>query len=200
MRIASSLTLLFVLIGIVASLLLKQFMIPLALSGPDLVSAYIQVWACVAVLISAAFVVTSYIQTNKAFQLGQKPQLLVQVVNEQNNAVPGIQNHVTKIHYENRSPNQFEDLSFEVTLHTSNIKLNLSDLFTERMYMAGFDSRDRRFLTEAELQKRGFSLSSFNPNTGKAFLDISYRFTYTGKKQRVDVQQYYWGSNGWTIC
>ena len=52
----------------------------LQLNHAELINSLIAIFACMGGLISATFIVYSYIQTNKTFIHSQKPFLLIQVV------------------------------------------------------------------------------------------------------------------------
>jgi hypothetical protein len=164
----------------------------------DIISDAIQIWICVGAFISVAYVIPSYLQTNWAFILSQKPALLLQAIDNLSTS-----EHFTRIHYENCSNNPFYDLSIFVKVTTSHTKVDLSDLFTKNMYMAPHDSRDRMFSTVNELKKRGFDLISSAQQNQEIILSIAYEFTYNRKTEVINVQEYFWDTSNqkpsWTI-
>lgn len=163
----------------------------------SIVSNIIQIWICVSVLISVIFVIYSYIQTNRAFVLSQKPHLLLMVLDRTNNATPPA--HRTQIHYENKSNNPFYDLNISVKLSTQNTTVDLSDLFSPNMYMAVGDTRDWTFDTKKQLLQRGFDLDAAVRANKIIILLLEYSFSFNNKKEIIKVQEYIWKNNGWQI-
>lgn len=159
-----------------------------------LIDNIIQVWICVGAFISVVFVLSSYIQTNRAFVISNKPFLLLFVNNEymEENCKS---THNTVIHYNNNSSNPFYDLSISVVLVSNGISIDLSELFTEEMYMSPGDCRFRRFKTLEELNKRGFDLASESKAKKPIILSLSYRHTYCNKTEIIKVQDYIWDIN-----
>ena len=68
--------------------------------------------------------------------------------------------HVTQIAYQNITSNSFYDLTIGLSVTIANRTIDLSDLFTARMYMAGRDQRLRNFVTMDELGPRGLDLNA----------------------------------------
>ena len=120
MKAAVIISAILTILGLAASVFLGLNSGRIGLTSSDLIAHLVQIWLSVAAFISAAFVVTSYIHTNRAFQLSQKPQLLIQVLNEvhapEEGSEKGQRFHGTNIYYRNVSLNQFEDLGMRVRL------------------------------------------------------------------------------------
>ena len=163
----------------------------------NIVSNIIQIWTCVAVLISVIFVIYSYIQTNRAFVLSQKPHLLLIVFDRTNKDTPPV--HRTQIHYENKSNNPFYDLNISVEVSTQNTTVDLSDLFSPNMYMAVGDKRDWTFGTKKQLLQRGFDLDAAVKANKTIILLLEYSFSFNNKKEIIKVQEYIWKNNAWSI-
>lgn len=147
--------------------------------------------------ISAIYVVYSYVQTNSAFILSQRPSLLVQVEslhiqnpNNSNSSLPR-----TRIHYKNTTNNSFDDLSFNITVYTSSRTVDISDLFRREMKMPGFDTRQRTFDPIYELNSRGFNIIQEASQGNEVKLKISYTFTFLNKKEKIEAQEYKWNNN-----
>ena len=162
-----------------------------------IVSNIIQIWICVAALISAIFIIYSYIQTNLAFVLSQKPHLLLIVLERTNKGTPPA--HLTQIHYENKSNNPFYDLNISVKISTQNTTVDLSDIFSPNMYMAVGDKRDWTFDTKKQLLQRGFDIDATVRANKTIILLLEYSFSFNNKKEIIKVQEYIWKKNGWSI-
>ena len=164
------------------------------LSDTDIISNLILIFASLGAFISATFVIWSYIHTNAAFILSQKPALLLFVNNlnvKRSEDNPELV-HMTQITYKNTTNNTFYDLTVKVILNIANRTLDLSDLFTENMYMAGFDQRKRQFVTVDVLGERGVNLFELTGNGHEALLTLSYQFTFNGSLEKFEVQKYRW--------
>lgn len=184
----------FILLAGIASALYILHSPSLRLSAYELVSSLIQLSIAIAAAISALFVIHSYVLTNKAFILSQKPHLYLicrgaHVDKNINGSM--VKTHVTQIHYENRSIKPFEDLTIKVSIMTEGLELKLDDLFSNKMYMASGDARDRNFETIMELKGRGFDISSLKPKQ-KVFLKLAYSFSFLNKTETINVQEYIW--------
>ncbi|MEW6672623.1 MAG: hypothetical protein AB1427_13030 [Thermodesulfobacteriota bacterium] len=164
------------------------------LNDNQLVSSLIAVFACLGVLISATFIVYSYIQTNQIFLLGQKPSLLIQVESQHLQPNPQTQSVVpfTIIHYTNTSQNEFTDLTLIVKLRISNRDIDLSDLFKPKMFMASRDQRNKRFETLAFLSKRGVDINNETAYGNQVLLIISYTFTFNKELEERNGPEYKW--------
>jgi len=165
----------------------------------DISANIIQIWICVAVLISAIFVIYSYIQTNSAFVSSQKPHLLLQVrgfIKQNSQGLPD--EHMTQIHYENKSNNPFYDLNILVRVSTQNTTVNLDNLFSPNMYMAVHDQRDRTFSTKKEIDS-GFDLDAAVRTNQPITLSLEYTFSFNRRKEFIKVQEYVWKNNNWSI-
>ena len=204
-RIPFVITILLVVLGLASTVFLLHRRIGLGLSMADIVSNIIQIWICVGAFVSVAYVISSYIYTNAAFILSQKPHLLlfvgereVQRSQENKELV-----HVTVINYKNNSDNPFYDLSLSIKISTPNTTVDLSDLFTRNMYMTAGDSRERNFVTIDELRKRGFDLNSAAEQNQLIILSLAYEFTFNKEVEKVKVQEYFWDKSKdkshWTI-
>lgn len=190
-------TILLVVIGVVSTVFLFQRGVVWGLSKADIVSNVIQIWICVGAFVSAAYVISSYMHTNRAFILSQKPHLLLFVSQKE---LPRSQDdnemvHMTFINYVNNSDNPFYDLSLSVKVSTPNTTVNLDDLFTQNMYMAARDSRERNFATVDELKKRGFDLNSAAEQNQEIVLSLAYKFTFNKKVEEIKVQEYIWDTS-----
>jgi hypothetical protein len=167
------------------------------------ISNHIALWAGVAAFISAAYVIASYLQTNYAFILSQRPHLRIRVENvmarisEQDHTLV----HMTRILYENLTINPFEDLTIKVKVHNSKTVADISDLFSPKMFMAGHDARQRNFCTRTEILARGFEIESQFVASDPPKLSISYEFTFSQEVQQINIQQYAWDvtRKEWTI-
>ena len=190
------------LVGVAASYVIATWdvgSLPVAAKASTLVS----LWACVAAFISAAFVIRSYLHTNRAFVLSQKPHLRIWVQNmtaktsEQDPTLV----HMTAIHYENMTLNPFLDLTIGVMIRNSKVAVDLGDLFKPRMFMSGRDQRQRTFQTKKELLNRGFELSSQSATQDPPLLCISYNFTFDKRAESIEIQKYSWDAsrNQWTL-
>lgn len=205
MKEAFLISVILILVGGVATLLVTGNATSLKLDSAELVDTLIQIWLAVAAFVSAAFVVTSYIQTNRAFQLSQKPQLLIQVHNQVQEPAEGPEKgerfHVTALSYRNLSPNQFEDLTIGLEVTAGDVHIGLEELFTPEMFMAAGDSRTRRFRTFEELDQRGFDMRAAVESGDEVLLRTGYQFEFMGKPQRVEVQDYRWDvvRNEWQL-
>jgi len=104
------------------------------LSDADIISNLILISTSLGAFISATFVIWSYIHTNEAFILSQKPALLLYVnnlkVKRSDNNLESL--HMTQIAYKNTTNNTFYDLTIKVILNIASRTLDLSDLFTEQ--------------------------------------------------------------------
>ena len=187
-------TVLIVAAGAVCTYLLKS---PhLTLSDAQLVSSLITLFACLGALISATFVVYSYLQTNRMFLLGQKPSLLIQVKSEHLKPTPQSESLVpfTFIHYTNTSSNEFADLTVLVKLKLPSREVDLSDLFKQKMFMAGHDQRHRRFETLDFLSSRGVDINKETASGNQVMLSPSYTFTFNKKLEERKGPEYKWNS------
>jgi len=204
-RIPFFLTIFLVVLGLASTIFLLHKGIGLGLGIADIISNIIQIWICVGAFISVAYVISSYIQTNRAFILSQKPYLLLYVAerevqrSEKNKEIV----HVTGINYKNNSANPFYDLSLSIKISTPNTTVDLSDLFTRNMYMTAGDSRERSFITVDELKKRGFDLNAAIEQNQIIILSLAYEFTFNKRLETVNVQEYFLdtskGKVHWTI-
>lgn len=184
---------------IIAAVVISSYLLKspqLALNDAQLVSSLITLFACLGALISATFVVYSYLQTNSIFLLGQRPSLLVQIVSEHLQASPQAQSPVpfTFIHYTNTTLNEFNDLTISLKLKLSNREVDLSDLFKPRMFMAGHDKRHRRFETLAFLSSRGIDINEETASGNQVTLFPSYTFTFNNKLEERKGPEYKWNS------
>lgn len=145
-------------------------------------------------IIATTFVLYSYIQTNSAFVDSQRPSLLVQVDSPHmtDPARPAFLRPFTRIHYKNVTGNTFADLSFNIRVFTNDKSVDISDLFRPTMNMPAYDTRQRNFDTIDELQKKGINILEEARPDNKIKLEISYSYTYMGKKEKILAQIYEW--------
>ena len=163
------------------------------LTPSERVTATISIAACLGALVSATFVVYSYLQTNAAYVESKRPQLLVQVLNF-HEQLEGKIIDVTIIRYKNITNNRFKDLNINVSVTGQNREFDLSSLFTPRMVMVGQDQRDRTFMPQAELQSRGLNIDAVASQGNQVLLKILYEYTYQGITDVVNVQDYAWNA------
>ena len=174
-----------------------------ALSHSEVIQAQIGVFATYGALVSATFVVYSYLQTNFAFVESQRPQLFLWVESmkgkEDTNSTTEFP--VTRIHYKNVTANQFSDLTIGVRVDAANNSFNLDDLFQENMTMIGHDQRQRWFNTINELKNKGCDLNATTAAGTEVFLKLSYSFSFAGERRVVPCQRYKWDvlTNQWLI-
>jgi hypothetical protein len=184
---------------IVAAAVISAYLLKspcLVLNDAQLVSSLITLFACLGALISATFVVYSYLQTNNIFVLGQRPSLLIQITSEHCQPNPQAKNKVpfTFIDYTNTTVNEFTDLTITMNLRLSNREIDLSDLFKPKMFMAGHDKRHRRFETIAFLSSRGIDLNKEIATGNQVILSPSYTFTFNKKLEERMGPEYKWNS------
>ena len=166
----------------------------LGLTNAELVENLILLATAAGAFVSTTFVVWSYVQTHSAFVLSQKPALLLFVNNlkvQRSPANPEIV-HMTQVAYRNTTLNSFYDLTLKLSVTVSNRTIDLSDLFTPRMYMAGRDERQRQFVTVDELSSRGLDLNAVAERGNEAILSLRYEFTFLGHVEVITVQYYKW--------
>ena len=204
-RIPFIITILLTVVGLASTIFLCQQGANLGMGMADIVSNSIQIWICVGAFVSVAYVISSYLHTNTAFILSQKPHLLFFVSQQENQRSEDNAEmvHKTVINYQNKSGNPFYDLSLLIKLSTPNTIVDLGDLFTKNMYMAGHDCRERWFITVDELRKRGFDLNSAVEQNQQIILSLTYIFKFNKKTEKVTVQEYFWDTSDikprWTI-
>lgn len=187
MYIPISITVALIFIGLVVSGYISSLS---DLSLHNRIGTIIQTWACVAASISASFVIHSYVLTNRSFIDSRRPALLLQVVG----GFP-----TTQVHYENRSVNPFRDLTIKMKLNANGTIIDLSDLFSSKMYVAPWDARDRRFDTKQEFFKHGINIDAATIANERIILSLEYEYMFNGRIEIVKVQSYALGNNGWSI-
>ena len=171
----------------------------LGLRPNEVVSSLIAVIASLGALVSATFVVASYLQTNKAYVESQRPHLLILVESLKNNESG---EPLSRIHYHNITNNRFNDLTISVRVESDNKTYDLSHLFRKRMAMIGQDRRQRSFKPVKELSKAGLDLQETSTSGKEVKLMIGYEYTFNGIVDIVNAQQYRWDAGGqrWEIC
>jgi len=174
-----------IIVGLLSTWFLCKQGYGLGLKIQDIVTNVIQIWICVASFVSVTFIIASYIHTNNAFLISQKPYLLLQVINGNMN-----NNHVTIIRYHNPSSNPFYDLSLFVKVYTSDQTIDLGYLFLSKMYMASYDERTRNFFTFETLTKHDFDIDHVISQKQEIILSLSYGFTFNNEKITIHVQEY----------
>lgn len=150
--------------------------------------------------ISAIFVVFSYIQTNSAFVLSQKPLLLIQIENyhiDKNDK----KEPMTIINYQNITNNSFEDLTFEILVKTDNRVADISELFREEMHMPGYDKRQRTFDPVKVIKNKGIDIIQTSFQGTSIILEIYYSYTFLDTKEEILAQKYKWNNlrKEWSI-
>lgn len=159
----------------------------------ELVSSLIAIFACMGGLISATFVVYSYVQTNKAFIDSKKPSLLIQVKSEHQS--PGPQQPpipFTFIHYKNTSPNEFTDLTIRLKVEVGSRTIDISDLFSPKMFMAAHDPRNRRFETVTFFAIRGIDINAEAQSGNPVILSTGYQFSFNKRLEEREGPNYKW--------
>lgn len=166
----------------------------IGLKPSDIISAEIALLGTLGALISAAFVVYSYLQTNMAYRESQRPQLLVQIESqnlpashEDPNIVP-----LSLVHYRNVTNNQFKDLNINLFVHASSRIVDISDLFKRNMVMIGHDSRIRSFRPDETILKRGLDIQGVSSAGNEVVLKIEYEYKFFNKTEKVECQEYKW--------
>lgn len=176
----------------------------LTLTDAQLVSSLITLFASLGALVSATFVVYSYLQTNRIFLLGQRPSLLIQVTSENLKPTPQSESLVpfTFIRYTNTTSNEFVDLTVLVKLKLPSQEVDLSDLFKPKMFMAGHDQRHRRFETLDCLSSRGVDINKETTSGNQVILSPSYTFTFNRKLEERKGPEYKWnyGTQHWELA
>lgn len=152
------------------------------------ITQIIQTLTVAGALISAIFVISSYLITNQAFILSQKPFLLLGV------DLDG------RIFYQNHSNNPFYNLKINVIAKIGNSKFKVGKkLFKKTMYMSAFDKRYTPPIQYMLKEHYNIDFNSLIENT-EAKIFLSYSFTFLNKVEKIDVQSYVWKrENGWNI-
>lgn len=171
----------------------------LSLTDSDRISFVIAMVTSSGGLVSVAFVVFSYWQTNEAHIDAQRPQLLVQMNNsfQQNTNLP-----VSVISYKNVTRNKFDDLTISVTLSADGKECSLNHLFRKKMTMIGLDERHRNFQPYHEVSKLGVDMQKLVAAGKEVRLRIGYHYTFYGSNSVVnEAQRYVWNakSKTWDI-
>lgn len=161
----------------------------------DRVTSSIAIFACLCGGISATFVVCSYIHTNFAFVLSLKPSLLIQVTSVNKNSKPPSNIPITIIHYQNKTANEFTDLTLNITIRVANREMDISNLFRPKMFMAAHDSRNRRFETLSLLSQRGIDVDSETSAGNPVELKTGYSYTFNKKFEKRNGPEYKWNSD-----
>lgn len=171
----------------------------LELRPNEVVSSLIAVIASLGALVSATFVVASYLQTNKAYVESQRPHLWIWVESIKNNESS---EPISRINYHNITNNRFNDLTISVRVESDNRTYDLSHLFRKRMVMIGQDRRQRSFKPVEELSKVGLDLQETSSSGKEVKLTVGYEYTFNGVVDIVNAQQYRWDAGGqrWEIC
>lgn len=171
----------------------------LRLKPNEIVSALIAVIASLGALVSATFVVASYLQTNKAYIESQRPHLLIFIENLMHND----RSHpVSRINYKNITNNRFNDLTITISVDAENRTYDLSYLFRSKMTMIGQDQRQRSFNPIEELERQGLNLQQTAYSGKEVKLRVGYRYTFNDVEDVVNAQEYRWGAGDqqWHIC
>ncbi|EGR0775402.1 hypothetical protein RDG66_16720 [Vibrio cholerae] len=168
------------------------------LKDSEVVTALIALFGTLGALISATFVVASYMQTNKTYIESQRPHLLILAESLTEN---GTGKPVSRIHYHNITNSRFTDLTITVVLEAENRKINLGYLFRENMTMIGRDQRQRSFKVLDEAAKLGLDIQSTAMSGREVKLLLGYEYTFNDVKDHVGAQEYVWDANSreWRI-
>ena len=161
----------------------------------DRVTSSIAIFACLGGGISATFVICSYIHTNFAFVLSQKPSLLIQVTSVHKESQPPSIIPITIIHYENTTANEFTDLTLNITIRVANREVDISELFRPKMFMAAHDRRDRRFETLSLLSQRGIDVNSETRAGNPVELTTGYSYTFNKIIEKRNGPEYKWNAD-----
>ena len=164
----------------------------LQIKDSDLISLYISIAACLGALVSATFVVFSYLQTNNAYIEAQRPHRLAMM---ESLVREGTGEPVSRVHYQNITNNRFTDLTLDIKVTAGNREYSLSELFRKKMTMIGRDQRQRSFHPLKELQALGLDLQSTAESGNEVTLDVSYEYTFNKKKDVVNAQMYRWNAS-----
>ena len=170
----------------------------LELNDSQLVNSYITITASLGALVSATFVVFSYLQTNNAYIEAQRPHLLIQI---ESLKLEGLMTPVSIVHYQNITNNRFNDLTVHLKVSACNREYSLSELFRQNMTMIGQDHRQRTFDPVEELNKLGLDLQSTAEAGSEVSLSVNYEYTFNKKLDQVNAQKYQWNaiSKEWAI-
>ncbi len=136
----------------------------------DKVFAYVGVITCLGALISAAFVVFSYIHTNGSFIESQRPHLLIFMQNSFSQAGASM----STLQYHNITTNRFKDLTIHLRVKASNREYSLSELFRSKMTMIGLDQRQRTFDPLLELNNLGLNVENTVQQGNEVTLSVAY--------------------------
>ncbi len=175
----------------------------LSLKGASLVNAEIAIIASLGGLISATFVISSFLHTNESFIESQRPQLLIQV-NYNNNFVEPYPNNpnqnvrVATIFYRNVTRNIFHDLTINITVSAQNKVISLNHLFTPKMTMVGTDERYRKLNTFQELKVYSLNIHDIALQGNAVLLSVGYSYTFNGHLDEIDVNTYRWDTESMT--
>jgi hypothetical protein len=166
----------------------------------DKISNIIFLITCLGSLLAATFFIMNYVIVKDTFIKSLEPILLVQVVSE-----VGPDGHATGvaiIHYINPTNNPFIDLRISCQICFWTPCIDYSFIFSKNMYMGPHDSRNRRFNFIDDLKKKGYNIEEILSLGKEMRLQLSYTYTFYGKKKRIDIQQYKWNSriNQWEIA
>ena len=178
LRIPIIITVILVLITVAAFCILLTSK-SLRLTNAEMVNSLIAIFACLGALISATFVIYSYLMTNYAFIQSQKPYLLIQVVKgrdviEGNRTVP-----TTVIHYTNITDNY---VTMDLRVSVLYKEIDISDLFTPNIYMAARDKRNRTFKPiELLLNKCGININAKAQADNPVILKVGYKYSFNKK-------------------
>lgn len=176
------------------AIIASSIIFSLGLTNSEIIDALIAVVTSLGALISATFVIFSYLQTNKAFIEAQRPHLLIQIVKDP-------KSEVVFILYRNITNNRFSDLTISLIATALNREIDLSYLFREKMTMIGQDSRQRIFSSIEELEKHGLDLQNVASGGNEINLFVNYSYTFNDEIDFVPAQKYRWDtkSESWEI-
>lgn len=195
MRFSTFTTVILIIAPIILTLVIWGSQI-LDLNDAEKFSNTIQLWACAGALISAIYIISSYITTNKAFIHSQKPILTISAGQHPQKIVRDRESneevHATQIVYANVSNNPFYDLTLSIKIICGHIETDISDIFKPKMYLGPHDSRNRNFITKDILQEKGFNLDRQSSEGKQIIMQLGFSYTFLSKPEAIKAQSYTW--------
>ncbi|MBY0345463.1 MAG: hypothetical protein K2P98_01190 [Neisseriaceae bacterium] len=132
-------------------------------------------------------------RNNEAFIESQRPHLLIQVCNS-NQQITGSEKY-SIIKYKNITPNTFENLNIQIKiLVEGDHREHFLKLFSENMTMIGFDNRTKGFNTYDEIRKITLDAETLLLSDKDIQLVVSYDYKFFSDrdKKTIEVQRYKW--------
>jgi hypothetical protein len=164
-----------------------------ALTAYERIQSTAAVLATAGALISAAFVVSAYRQSVRAFYEAYRPQLLIQAESQfEADENTGEPIPITIFRYRNISLYQFNDLTLHAKVEAFGKEVSLDDLFPSHMTMPGTDQRFKKVYPVQLINARGIFINREVVGQPTARLALAYEHTYAGSRHFVVAQQYIW--------